>query len=321
MATNINVDQLIINKLTEEQYLAAKNSGDIVDTELYATPDNEEENDGNEYLDYLKQFDQHCWKKEQLLYREKKTLGINGDIPLLYQVYYESITVNETTGEIIGHNTGYEDGVGISIDTKTTGTLATLLAGKYVESNSVFYYIPTTVTSTHFKAGTYDVVILASAYYTVTPEKYDGASEYVYSTNRNTYPDNEIVDGFKYEYIGIPFDNILKAPKIGTFSYIGTGTYGENNPTVFNFAAKPKYLIFVDYVHSNGEYTYAADSLYGAIVVNIADLGANNMPFQYSNNYAVVMKYSNNVFYWFSTKNALMQLNAAGYTYRGFVLY
>ena len=137
----------------------------------------------------------------------------------------------------------------------------------------------------------------------------------VSSPDRNAYPDGRFDNLTYYTYLG-EFEQPT-IPTIELFSYIGTGTYGENNPTVFNFADKPKYLVFVDYVNSNGNYTYAADSLYGAIVVNIADLGANNMPFQYSNNYAVTIKYSNNVFYWFSTKNAVTQLNAAGYTYRG----
>lgn len=42
MATDININQLIINKLTKAQYQAAKEAGQIVDTELYVITDDED---------------------------------------------------------------------------------------------------------------------------------------------------------------------------------------------------------------------------------------------------------------------------------------
>lgn len=39
MATDINLNQLIINKLTNAQYQAAKEANQLVDTELYLTID------------------------------------------------------------------------------------------------------------------------------------------------------------------------------------------------------------------------------------------------------------------------------------------
>ena len=42
MATDTNLNQLIINKLTQEQYKAAKEAGQIVETEMYMITDDDE---------------------------------------------------------------------------------------------------------------------------------------------------------------------------------------------------------------------------------------------------------------------------------------
>lgn len=39
MATDINLNQLVINKLTNAQYQAAKEANQLVDTEIYLTID------------------------------------------------------------------------------------------------------------------------------------------------------------------------------------------------------------------------------------------------------------------------------------------
>lgn len=43
MATDINLSQLVINKLTKAQYKAAKDAGSIVETELYMIADESED--------------------------------------------------------------------------------------------------------------------------------------------------------------------------------------------------------------------------------------------------------------------------------------
>ena len=45
MATDINLSQLVINKLTKAQYKAAKDSGSIVETEMYMVIDENESGD------------------------------------------------------------------------------------------------------------------------------------------------------------------------------------------------------------------------------------------------------------------------------------
>lgn len=66
---------------------------------------------------------------------------------------------------------------------------------------------------------------------------------YLYSTNRNAYPDSGITNNYEYEYLNIPFNNAVTAPAIETGSYTGTGTYGSDNPNSLTFDFEPKFLI------------------------------------------------------------------------------
>lgn len=70
-----------------------------------------------------------------------------------------------------------------------------------------------------------------------------GDWEYVQSSDRNAYPDSGTQDGYEYEYLGIPFDNAVTASKIATGSYVGTGTYGINNPNSLTFDFEPKIVL------------------------------------------------------------------------------
>ena len=70
-----------------------------------------------------------------------------------------------------------------------------------------------------------------------------GDWQYVQSSNRNAYPDSGIKDGYEYEYLRIPLDNAVTAPKIATGSYTGTGTKGASNPTSLTFSFSPKFLV------------------------------------------------------------------------------
>lgn len=66
--------------------------------------------------------------------------------------------------------------------------------------------------------------------------------EYLQSSTRSAYPDSGTQDGYEYEYLGIPFDNAVTAPKIETGSYVGTGTYGKANPNTLTFGFVPKFV-------------------------------------------------------------------------------
>lgn len=66
---------------------------------------------------------------------------------------------------------------------------------------------------------------------------------YMSSIDRSAYPDSGIVDGYDYEYLGVPFDKTMTAPKIFNGFYFGTGKYGENNPNQLTFPFIPKIIL------------------------------------------------------------------------------
>ena len=71
-----------------------------------------------------------------------------------------------------------------------------------------------------------------------------GDWEFLQSFDRDAYPDSGEQDGYEYQYLGVPFENAVTAPKIATGSYTGTGTYGSSNPNSLTFEFDPK-IVFV----------------------------------------------------------------------------
>lgn len=66
---------------------------------------------------------------------------------------------------------------------------------------------------------------------------------FVNDNSQNAYPDSGVLDGYEYEYLGIPFDNAATAPKIATGSYVGTGKYGKDNPNSLTFEFPVKFVV------------------------------------------------------------------------------
>ena len=73
-----------------------------------------------------------------------------------------------------------------------------------------------------------------------------GDWEYLQSSTRSAYPDSGTSGGYEYEYLGIPLDNAVTAPKIATGFYKGTGTYDSQNKTSITFPFAPKWLMIYD---------------------------------------------------------------------------
>lgn len=79
-----------------------------------------------------------------------------------------------------------------------------------------------------------------------------GDTEFVQSSNRNAYPDSGVSGNYEYTYLGIPFDNAVTAPKIEIGSYVGTGSYGQNNPNSLTFGFVPSLVIVMSKNHDTG---------------------------------------------------------------------
>lgn len=124
-------------------------------------------------------------------------------------------------------------------DSTRSGTAAYTIAGRHNSSTGVTYV--------NLSTGAPEALIASL----VTSEIVNvpaGATTYVHSSDRNAYPDSGTVDDLTYQYLGIPFENAVTAPRIETGSYVGTGTYGEGNPNSLTFDEAPDMVILLGYL-------------------------------------------------------------------------
>ena len=128
--------------------------------------------------------------------------------------------------------------------------------------------------------------------------------EYVQSSSRSAYPDSGEQDGYEYEYLGIPFDNAVKTPKIETGSYTGTGTYGSSNPNSLTFGFVPKFVLI-----QTNDLTLKITMLLNGITATGNNTGSG------SSNNQVKPTWSNNTVSWYVDGNADNQRNISGKTY------
>ena len=71
-----------------------------------------------------------------------------------------------------------------------------------------------------------------------------GELVYIYSSERNAYPDDAEQDGFTYKYLGVPLENAVTTNVKTAFgSYVGTGTYGDTNVNTLTFPFAPKMVV------------------------------------------------------------------------------
>ena len=114
-----------------------------------------------------------------------------------------------------------------------------------------------------------------------------GPWEYVQSNDRKAYPDSGIVEGVEYQYLGIPFANIVTAPTIVTGSYVGTGTHGASNPNHITLA-EPFKILCIYGMQYNDSYT----SIGNSDVCNI--IPSSIIPTEYTSGFGFGMGYHYN---------------------------
>ena len=137
-----------------------------------------------------------------------------------------------------------------------------------------------------------------------------GEWEYLQSSDRSAYPDSGEQNGYEYQYLGIPFDNAATAPKIATGSYVGTGTYGADNPNSLTLEFQPQIVIIHGQTQSanNPVYNYGYTIMvrpatrYETIVTNAVD-------------YSGTIVWGNNEVFWFVEANSGRQFNLSGEQY------
>ena len=167
--------------------------------------------------------------------------------------------------------------------------------------------------------------LFVSPLYEVTSEIEVGDWEYIRSSNRSAYPDSGVQDGYEYQYLGVPFENLLYISKIETGSYIGTGKYGKSNPNTLTFEFAPK-IVFLTNLHSNvdtsiGPYgtpqmidisflkNYASNSYINYIGFGLSSYSEGGAHYFYSK-----WEPSTNTLYWYNERYSV-QCNEAGGIY------
>ena len=228
-------------------------------------------------------------------------------------IYYaDSYTVNPTTGAITLDN---QQSVTCSDDGSFyEANPSSLLLGKWClnlyEKPSEVVYIPVgaDIKESSNSSGETTVYLYRIGSYqkvdaTFVENVEIGDWVYVQSSSRSAYPDSGTSGGYGYEYLGIPLDNAVTAPKIATGSYTGTGTYGSSNPNSLTFEFVPK-LVFI---HNSSDGRFRMCVINGDSECVSAIVG--------SSQYVVKTAWENKKLSWYNSDSATKQLNESGVVY------
>lgn len=244
---------------------------------------------------WLGKYNQYWWRcrvnTEDPIYEEKQSAAspnvpavtpylclLNPNAPSSGTVTYsDSVDVNLSTGDVTLVDSKqssfdyYNDAVGQSFKGK-------YVTGLYNAPDNI-YFIESDATYNRSGWGNYWVIgYNISDVKLVTSELNQnptiGDWIYIYSSNRSAYPDSGVQGGYEYEYLGIPFENAVGAPKIETGSYVGTGTYGASNPNSLTFGFVPK-VVFIGVAISAGSGYYPMYLLSGSKTAGAIDSSRN----------------------------------------------
>ena len=231
------------------------------------------------------------------------------------------VAVPKTTGAVPNRVSGYaadtytvsEDGLFVLVDpVKITGYS---MLGKYWISNAeptgaTMYYTPSNAKETTISVPTRypDGTVVWHEKYAFTPTTTyavetgiaGGEWQYVFSEDRNAFPDTGVVDGMEYVYLGVPFENARNGVKMQTGSYVGTGVYGEANAVSITLDFVPKFFV------CRATYSGSLTTIYPwALWVDGAGL-------LNSNGTACTTSVDGKTLAWYSKTDAKSQMNIAG---------
>ena len=295
----------------------------------------------DDVLAEIGKYKQYWWKRRipsHVQYIEQKSdIQKNYDIigrgsPLTYS---KDIHITSETGEIsLVSPTKLELGNGEREDAARVGSALAAEAPCYIQTTygegAGIYYLPPGTTysvmdSTTIRRnfGDYYYVTLqypaspqGQAVKSVLSNVPAGEWEYLQSSNRSAYPDSGTQDGYEYEYLGIPFDNAVTAPKIETGSYVGTGTYGQANPNTLTFGFVPKFVWIYEWFRSDGWHDAGGAAKIPFEIIPEGEFGRKYPPSTDSspsqNTYS---KRVGSTLYWYNTGSDGAQLNYSNSTY------
>lgn len=126
-------------------------------------------------------------------------------------------------------------------------TARALLAGKYVynAAGTLIMYIPESATPGYAKSTSDWYHGWLTPVCLVTCGAAEREWEYLYSEDREAYPDSGVQGEYEYQYLGRPIENTVSGARVASGSYVGTGLYGESFPNVLTFEFVPKAVFIV----------------------------------------------------------------------------
>lgn len=292
----------------------------------------------DDVLAYLGKYAQHWWKKRKIVYTAE-----NG--PRLANMEFAKFYPRDMSFSIpYSSDISIDSNGAVSLKspselalTYRTYSQANTLKGKYfntfsynsdpVHSKEIYYMDVSESDVTRDSSGVY--YIFGSAHLVSAKKSYSTTYELLSANSRDAYPESGEKDGYYYQYLGIPFENLPTTPKIATGSYVGTGKYGISNPNSLTFQAKPKKVSIVGaYINSasspgygqhyneaafycdviSGEYTSAG---YGYLNYGgYQDIGGSDYK----------SKLVGNTLSWYNTSRAEDQFNESGVKYYYFAI-
>lgn len=238
----------------------------------------------NKAFEYLGKFNLYWWKRRSIT--ENKS---------------EETTVFFATGTSTSANTNayYSDTITVkngvvALNNPTTFNLSynattakNTLRGKYFSyrEETTVYYIPSDATIVSYNRGSsyawpYGLNIDCSVV-TVTM----GEWEYVQSSDEEAYPSGGLSGGYEYQSVGIPFHNAVEGIRLATGSYVGTGTYGANNPNTLTFDFSPYLILIYGILQSASNGVDSGYTLINKVTgtFNSLSVDANEIHFTYGN--------------------------------------
>lgn len=276
----------------------------------------------NKAFEFLGKFNQHWWKRvTNGVYVEAEGSPITTIFTDQYNTnrhsikYSDSVVIDSNTGSVsLGEPiktisiSVYGGGDGI-VDSAWDN-----IKGKYfvphidgADADYIAFLNSNAEISFQYDAAEYynaSLNVPSGKCYKVASKISEGETFYVYSDDRNKYPDDGEQDGYEYQYLGVPFEGLPATPKVEYGKYIGTGTSGSNKPNNLTFKSIPK-LVFVTPQLAN----VPDQVLFLQGVERTRDTNATN------GTYNIIVSWSDKQLIWYGP-DAGTQLNTSGIEYR-----
>lgn len=267
----------------------------------------------NDVFDFLGKYNLHWWKTSGYIppyytLGEKKDHRISGSeaFDTFTIQYANSVSVDDSGVVSLKNPTSAtiqcEFGSGDADEINKVPTGSFMMSDRFPNARAIYYKGADAYDKKRSGSDSIDTY-LPEQEVTGHPAAEDGEGT-VYSADRNAHPNSGTVGKIYYKYYGVPFEILTKTTaQTAIGKYVGTGTYGQNNPSTLKFPFKPR-IVFI------GCETAARQTSIGWICGR-----TNAYTIIDSTMYAATLSWFNDSVTWYSNQQAPAQLNYTGVTY------